>query len=146
MKQTTEETQKRQTPADSGGVSATNQETAETVWNPRQVNDLVEVAYRKGKTPALLCLGQNEAEALRRYLSAFEDESGDEISLHDYVYAGLRVVQLNAPSVLRVETLESIFEQSRHAVQMRIKMKQEEEQTRHLHRFDDIHDGFRFEV
>ncbi|MEM0896559.1 MAG: hypothetical protein AAGJ79_06700 [Verrucomicrobiota bacterium] len=144
MKNITEEQQSRQTPADSGGMSATNQ--SPTSWNSREVHALIEDAHRNGRNPALLCLGRVEAEALERYLTAFTDESEDRINLRGYHYAGLRIVVLNAESVLRVETLESIYEQSRHAEQMKIKMKQEGEKSRHLRRFDSIDDGFRLRV
>ncbi|MEM9481373.1 MAG: hypothetical protein AAGA58_17115 [Verrucomicrobiota bacterium] len=144
MKNITEEQQSRQTPAERGGTSATNQPLI--VWEPRKVNILIEEAHRNDKNPALLCLGRLEAEALERYLAAFDEDSGDGINLRGYHYAGLRIVVLNTESVLRVETLESIYEQSRHSEQMKIKMKQEEEKTRHLHRFDGIDDGFRFRV
>ncbi|MEM7145980.1 MAG: hypothetical protein AAF591_12655 [Verrucomicrobiota bacterium] len=105
--------QPRQTPANSGGESTGNQDPIDPIWDPEKVQRLINRAQRKGQQPALLCVGRQEAKALRAYLAHRFDD--DDVSLSSLIYADLKIVQLQEESYLDIETLESIFEGSRHA-------------------------------
>jgi hypothetical protein len=104
--------QPRQNPANSGG-EPTETTDRETPWNPETVQRLINRAQRRGQHPAILCLGRNEAKALQTYLAVRFDD--DEVSLSSLVYAELKIVQIQEDNFLDIETLESIFEGSRHA-------------------------------
>ncbi|MEM8953533.1 MAG: hypothetical protein AAGD22_05220 [Verrucomicrobiota bacterium] len=104
--------QPRQTPANSGGESTSNSDQ-EPVWDPDTVQRLINRAQRRGQQPAILCVGRQEAQALRAYLAHRFDD--DDVSLSSLVYADLKIVQIQEDSYLDIETLESIFEGSRHA-------------------------------
>jgi hypothetical protein len=104
--------QPRQTPAISGGES-TKTSDQESLWNPDSVQRLINRAQRKGRHPAILCVGRKEAKALRAFLAHRFDDA--DISLSSLVYADLKIVQIQEDSFLNIETLESIFEGSRHA-------------------------------
>ena len=89
-------------------------------WNPNIVQNLINEAYKLGETPVVLCLGRLEAASLKNYLANYFDD-GEVTSLKNQVYAGLKIVELKADSLLRVETLRSLYANSRHAEQKRIR-------------------------
>ena len=89
-------------------------------WNAHAVQSLITAARRRGETPVVLCLGLRQAAALKAHLSSqFDDRVGS--SLKNQLYAGLKVVELKVDSLLRIETLRSIYDSSRHAEQQRIR-------------------------
>ena len=120
--------QPRQTPASSRGGKSTQQpqtkRSAAPTWDPQAVSNLISQARRQGKKPAVLCVGRNEAAALTAYLTRHFGDGG-EVTLKNQVYAGLKIVELREDSLLEVETLESIFEGSRHAQILQIKEEME---------------------
>ena len=81
------------------------------VWDPRFVQSLIT---QVGEMAEVLILGRREAEALEKHLQT--SFPGEEVSLHDYRYAGLQVVVVGEESCIRVETPKSIHESSRHAL------------------------------
>ena len=85
-------------------------------WNAHAVQLLVNDARRRGKTPVVLCLGRLQSAALKAHLSSLFD--GITVTtLKNQVYAGLKVVELKVDSHLRIETLSSLYNNSRHAEQ-----------------------------
>ncbi len=88
-------------------------------WNAHAVQLLINDAQRRGETPVVLCLGRLQASALKAHLSSLF-EGGIVTTLRNQVYAGLKIVELKVDSHLRVETLRSIYNTSRHAEHARI--------------------------